>query len=202
MAGNNSLQFLRGTSSAIDSSTEIALDGQPIYNKTTHQLLMGDGSTQIRNLEPILGAMGPTGPTGARGPTGPTGSTGPTGARGPTGQAGTNKYLHYVYVSVEYDDGGYQEIQGVIPLLLPFSNLLVGESLGETLYNSLSGASSEVIDMPFSPISDTMATGGNYTVNVIRYEPETEAFSLRLYNSNGTRQVEVQNITISNDTVF
>lgn len=81
MAGNNLIQFLRGTSSAINSSTEIALDGQPVYDKTNNRLYIGDGTTEIRNLDPVLGT---TGPQGSRGPTGPTGPIGPQGARGTT----------------------------------------------------------------------------------------------------------------------
>lgn len=86
MAGNNSIQFLRGTSSVISSSTEIALDGQPVYDKTNNRLYIGDGTTQIRNLDPVLGT---TGPQGSRGPTGPTGPRGYTGDVGPTGPAGS-----------------------------------------------------------------------------------------------------------------
>lgn len=91
MAGNNSIQFLRGTSSAISSSTEIALDGQPVYDKTNNRLYIGDGTTQIRNLDPVLGTTGPQGSRGPTGPTGPQGSRGPrgyTGDVGPTGPAG------------------------------------------------------------------------------------------------------------------
>lgn len=53
MAGNNSIQFLRGTSSQIASSTEIALAGQPVFNLTNRRLYIGDGSTQIKNLTAI-----------------------------------------------------------------------------------------------------------------------------------------------------
>ena len=123
MAGNNLIQFLRGTSSAINSSTEVALEGQPVYDKTNNRLYIGDGTTQIRYLDPVLGttgpqgSRGPTGPTGpqgeqgprgyngSRGPTGPAGAdgsdgargaTGPTGPRGPAGAPGVTKYLHFV----------------------------------------------------------------------------------------------------------
>ena len=108
MAGNDSIQFLRGTSSAISSSTEIALDGQPVYDKTNNRLYIGDGTTQIRNLDPVLGTTGPQGsrgPTGPQGPQGPqgsrglrgyTGDVGPTGPRGPAGSPGATKYLHSI----------------------------------------------------------------------------------------------------------
>lgn len=53
MANNKSLQFLRGTKSIISSSTEVALAGQPVFATDTNELLIGDGSTQIKNLTPI-----------------------------------------------------------------------------------------------------------------------------------------------------
>lgn len=57
MAGNNALQFLRGTSTAISNSTEVALAGQPVYDTTNHYLYVGDGSTQIRNLEAVRASV-------------------------------------------------------------------------------------------------------------------------------------------------
>lgn len=53
MAGNNSIQFLRGTQSQIASSTEVALVGQPVFATDTNQLYVGDGTTEVRNLNPI-----------------------------------------------------------------------------------------------------------------------------------------------------
>ena len=54
MAGNNSLQMLRGTSSAISASTATLLAGQPLYDLTNNLLYVGDGSTtQIKNKTPI-----------------------------------------------------------------------------------------------------------------------------------------------------
>ena len=53
MAGNNSIQFLRGTSSQISSSTQVALAGQPVFSTDNNKLYIGDGSTQIRNLIPV-----------------------------------------------------------------------------------------------------------------------------------------------------
>ena len=50
MAGNNSIQILRGNTNA---STEIALDGQPVYNPSSGYLYIGDNSTQIKNLEAV-----------------------------------------------------------------------------------------------------------------------------------------------------
>lgn len=105
MAGNNLIQFLRGTATDISSSSAVALDGQPVYDKTNNRLYIGDGTTQIRNLDPVLGT---TGPQGSRGPTGPTGPQGPQGSRGlrgytgdvgptgPAGSPGATKYLHFV----------------------------------------------------------------------------------------------------------
>lgn len=51
MAGNNSIQFLRGTQSKIDASTQIALAGQPVFATDTNRLYVGDGSKQIKELE-------------------------------------------------------------------------------------------------------------------------------------------------------
>ena len=50
MANKKSIQFLRGTSAAISNSTETLEAGQPLYNTTTGELYVGDGSaTQIKN---------------------------------------------------------------------------------------------------------------------------------------------------------
>lgn len=53
MAGNNAIQFLRGTSSQISSSTQVALAGQPVYDLTNNYLYIGDGTTQIKNLTAV-----------------------------------------------------------------------------------------------------------------------------------------------------
>ena len=53
MAGNNSIQFLRGTSTQRASHSEASLVGQPIYETDTNKLYVGDGTTQVRNLQPI-----------------------------------------------------------------------------------------------------------------------------------------------------
>lgn len=53
MAGNNAIQFLRGTSSQISSSTQVALAGQPVYDLTNRYLYIGDGVTQIKNLTAV-----------------------------------------------------------------------------------------------------------------------------------------------------
>lgn len=119
MAGNNLIQFLRGTNAQISSSQEVANAGQPVYSTDGKYLLVGDGSTQIRYLEPILGTTGPTGPTGPRGYTGSNGArgaTGPTGPQGPqgeTGPAGETKYLHFV--SILIDDYSNDRICAIIP---------------------------------------------------------------------------------------
>lgn len=53
MAGNNAIQFLRGNGSNIAASTQVALAGQPVYAIDTRYLYVGDGSTQIKNLNAI-----------------------------------------------------------------------------------------------------------------------------------------------------
>lgn len=54
MAGNKVLQILRGKNSAISSSTDTLLPGQPLYNVDKKYLIVGDDSnTQIQNAEPI-----------------------------------------------------------------------------------------------------------------------------------------------------
>lgn len=50
MAGNNSIQILRGNTNA---STEIAIEGQPVWNPNSGYLYIGDNSTQIKDLEAI-----------------------------------------------------------------------------------------------------------------------------------------------------
>lgn len=44
------IQFLRGTKSKVAASTRVLADGQPLYEKDTHKLKVGDGSTQAKSL--------------------------------------------------------------------------------------------------------------------------------------------------------
>ena len=53
MAGNNSIQILRGTSAQRATHTETSLAGQPIFETDTNKLYIGDGATSINNLESI-----------------------------------------------------------------------------------------------------------------------------------------------------
>ena len=53
MAGNNSIQFLRGTSSQRETHSETSLIGQPIYETNTNKLYVGDGATLVKDLEAI-----------------------------------------------------------------------------------------------------------------------------------------------------
>lgn len=53
MAGNNSIQFLRGTSSQRASCTETSLAGQPVYETDTNRLYVGDGKTNVNDLTAV-----------------------------------------------------------------------------------------------------------------------------------------------------
>lgn len=53
MAGNNSIQFLRGTSAQRATHTETSLAGQPIYETDTNKLYIGDGVTAVNALRPV-----------------------------------------------------------------------------------------------------------------------------------------------------
>ncbi len=44
MAGNSSIQVLRGTDSSIKASRETLLDGQLLYNTTKNTLTVGGGA--------------------------------------------------------------------------------------------------------------------------------------------------------------
>lgn len=44
------IQFLRGTKTKVTASTKVLADGQPLYEKDTHKLKVGDGSTQAKSL--------------------------------------------------------------------------------------------------------------------------------------------------------
>lgn len=44
------IQFLRGTQSAIKASNRVLADGQPLYEKDTNKLKVGDGSTKAKSL--------------------------------------------------------------------------------------------------------------------------------------------------------
>lgn len=46
MAGNNSIQFLRGLSSARKASSDSLLPGQPFYETDTNLLYCGGGGAQ------------------------------------------------------------------------------------------------------------------------------------------------------------
>ena len=62
MAGNNSIQFLRGTAAQRAAHSETSLKGQPLYETDTNKLYIGDGETAIKNLKPI-GAIQPASET-------------------------------------------------------------------------------------------------------------------------------------------
>lgn len=47
------IQFLRGSADKINESTEKLLAGQPLVDVSNGRLYIGDGSTQIKDLEPI-----------------------------------------------------------------------------------------------------------------------------------------------------
>lgn len=55
MAGNNSIQILRGNNVQANSSIsgQVLLDGQPLYDKQTGYLFVGDGETTIRSLDAV-----------------------------------------------------------------------------------------------------------------------------------------------------
>lgn len=44
------IQFLRGTKSKVAASTKVLADGQPLYEKDTNKLKVGDGSTEVKSL--------------------------------------------------------------------------------------------------------------------------------------------------------
>ena len=53
MAGNNSIQLLRCTSTTRDASSEVLLLGQPMFETDTGYFYVGDGTTQAKSLTPI-----------------------------------------------------------------------------------------------------------------------------------------------------
>lgn len=54
MAGNNTIQILRTANLAASANrTQVLADGQPLYDKATGKLFIGDGSTQAQSLSPI-----------------------------------------------------------------------------------------------------------------------------------------------------
>ncbi len=44
------IQFLRGIKSKVTASNKVLADGQPLYEKDTHKLKVGDGSTKAKSL--------------------------------------------------------------------------------------------------------------------------------------------------------
>lgn len=50
------IQFLRGTQAALNSSQQVFPEGQPIYEKDTHQLKIGDGVNSYSGLPYIGGS--------------------------------------------------------------------------------------------------------------------------------------------------
>lgn len=53
MAGNNLIQFLRGTSAERATHSEVSLIGQPIFETDTNRLYVGDGTTAVNALLPV-----------------------------------------------------------------------------------------------------------------------------------------------------
>lgn len=54
MAGNNSIQILRGSQTYdLKTSTEVLQDGQPFYSKKTTEFFIGNGETPISGLKPV-----------------------------------------------------------------------------------------------------------------------------------------------------
>ena len=58
MAGNDSIQILRGTSESIISSDETLLDGQLLYDKTNNKLYIGNGEQPVNSATQIGGMNG------------------------------------------------------------------------------------------------------------------------------------------------
>ena len=58
MAGNDSIQILRGTSESIDASDETLLDGQLLYDKTNNKLYIGNGEQPVNSATQIGGMEG------------------------------------------------------------------------------------------------------------------------------------------------
>lgn len=58
MAGNDSIQILRGTSESIDASDETLLDGQLLYDKTNNKLYIGNGEQPVNSATQIGGMNG------------------------------------------------------------------------------------------------------------------------------------------------
>lgn len=54
MTGNDAIQFCRGTSAQRSSHTEVSLEGQPIYETDTGLFYIGDGTTTVKNLKPLI----------------------------------------------------------------------------------------------------------------------------------------------------
>lgn len=57
MAGNNCIQFLRGTEAQRQTHTETSLAGQPIFTTDENQLFVGNGSDAVKGLQPVSGMI-------------------------------------------------------------------------------------------------------------------------------------------------
>lgn len=55
MAGNNSIQILRGTSEKFDqaSCTEVLMEGQPFFDVKLKHFYIGDGVNSLKDLDTI-----------------------------------------------------------------------------------------------------------------------------------------------------
>ena len=60
MAAKNSIQILRGTSSARANHNETSLIGQPLYETDTNKLYVGDGATPLSELNAIVASHSET----------------------------------------------------------------------------------------------------------------------------------------------
>ena len=54
MSNNRCIQILRGTSNfSIETCTEVLSDGQPFWNPVNGMMYIGDGVTELKNLNAV-----------------------------------------------------------------------------------------------------------------------------------------------------
>lgn len=146
MAGNNLIQFLRGTNAQISSSQEVANAGQHMFSTDDKYLLVGDDSTQIRNLEPILGTTGPTGPS-------PTGSVS-------VSVTGFTKYIP--------NSGNLQLVPSFVGCVglsikyFPFGDSTLDATVTDVIFFPLA----QIFASPTTHDTNTYQVGGEYGVNI------------------------------------
>jgi hypothetical protein len=198
MSTEYTIRIRRDTSTRWAQVNPILANGEPGYERDTHRLKIGNGSTHWNDLPYFasggIGPQGPEGPAGAdgatgpAGPTGPTGATGPTGPTGPAGEDGGIGVLEAVYVSgpvtVSGDDNNVTlPFEWIVPRTGAYLIDITGSTEAEGHADGFSGVTvlADTRAIGEAQFSNSLPTNGDtQLVSLI----EGQVVTLQLYSSN------------------